>query len=313
MIRDIAAIEHAGEGDITVLSDRRYLKLLGDRAATAVISTHALSEFISAEQHVIYSDHPRLAFTRLGYKFYRDPVAEHPGVDPNARIAEDAVIGANCQIDAGVVIGAKAEIGTGCEIGANSVIGAGVILGDYCRIGGNTTIRHALIGNRAEIGDGARIGGPGFGYEPDGSKLVRMLQIGLVVIEDDVDIGANTAIDRGATGDTVIGAGTKIDNLVQIGHNVRLGKSCIVCGQVGIAGSTIIGDGVILAGAASIADHLTIGSGAKVAARAGVMRDIEPGGAVCGVPALPVEQWRRQTAGLIRMFSRPAKSGAKAG
>ncbi len=304
MIRDIAALEYAVEGDITVLSDRRYLSVLGDNAASAVITTEALGRFIPSDRRMVFSNQPRLAFARLGHLFYREPVAEHPGIAASAHIAACATIGAAAQIDPGVVIGAGVVIGSGCQIGANTVIGPGVVLGDQCRVGANTTIGHALIGNRAEIGSGASIGGPGFGFEPHETGLVRMLQVGRVIIEDDVDIGANTAIDRGATGDTVIGAGSKLDNLVQIGHNVRMGKFCIVCGQAGIAGSTVLGDGVIIGGGSSVSDHLTIGSGAKIAGKSGVMRDIEPGGVVAGYPAVPIGDWRRQTAGLIRMFSR---------
>jgi UDP-3-O-[3-hydroxymyristoyl] glucosamine N-acyltransferase len=307
MIQDIAALEYAGEGDITVLSDRRYLSVLGDNAASAVLTTPSLGRFIPTDRRMVFIDQPRLAFARLGHLFYREPVAESPGIDPSARIAADATIGSASQIEAGVVIGAGAVIGRGCQIGANAVIGAGVVLGEDCRIGPNTTISHALIGDRAEIGSGASIGGPGFGFEPHERGLVRMLQVGRVIIEDDVDIGANAAIDRGATGDTVIGAGSKLDNLVQIGHNVRMGKFCIVCGQAGIAGSTVLGDGVIIGGGSSVSDHLTIGSGARIAGKSGVMRSIEPGGVVAGYPAVPVGDWHRQTAGLIRLFSRRSK------
>lgn len=312
LIEDIAPIEEAGEGDITVLSDRRYLKLLDHNAASAVITSQSLSGFLPDDRPLVYCDQPRLAFAKLGHLFYQDPVAEHPGIDPSARIAPDAVIGIGSQIEPGAVIGAGVRIGAGCQIGANAVIGKSVIMGDGCRIGATASISHAYIGNRVEIGCGARIGGPGFGFEPDGQKLVRMLQIGRVIIEDDVDIGANTAIDRGATGDTVIGAGSKLDNLVQIGHNVRIGKSCILCGQVGIAGSTTLGDGVIMGGASAAADHLTIGSGVRIAAKAGVMRDLEPGAVVSGLPAIPIQDWYRQTAGLIRMFSRRAKKSEEA-
>jgi UDP-3-O-[3-hydroxymyristoyl] glucosamine N-acyltransferase len=312
LIQDIAALEEAGDGDITVLSDRRYLKLLDHNAASAVITSRELSGHLPSDRPLVYCDQPRLAFAKLGHLFYQDPIADHPGIDPSARIAADAVIGAGSQIEPGAVIGARAMIGAGCQIGANAVIGEAVVLGDGCRIGACASVSHAMIGNRVEIGCGARIGGPGFGFEPDGHRLVRMLQIGRVLIEDDVHIGANTAIDRGATGDTVIGAGSKLDNLVQIGHNVRIGRSCILCGQVGIAGSTILGDGVVMGGASAIADHVTIGSNSRIAAKAGVMRDLEPGSVVSGIPAMPIQDWYRQTAGLIRMFSRRTRKSAPA-
>jgi UDP-3-O-[3-hydroxymyristoyl] glucosamine N-acyltransferase len=190
------------------------------------------------------------------------------------------------------------------------VLGEGVMLGDDCRIGANTTISHALLGARVEVATSVSIGGQGFGFVPGPKGLVRMLQLGRVIIEDDVEIGANCAIDRGATGDTVIGAGTVLDNLVQIGHNVRLGRHCVLCGQVGIAGSTIVGDGVMIGGQTAISDHVKIGSGARIAGNSGVMRDVEPGGVVGGFPAMPIRDWHRQTAGLMRSFShRTTRSG----
>jgi UDP-3-O-[3-hydroxymyristoyl] glucosamine N-acyltransferase len=179
-----------------------------------------------------------------------------------------------------------------------------VVVGDDCRIGAETSISNAIIGARVEIAGCGSIGGPGFGFVPGPTGPLRMLQVGRVIVENDVAIGANCAIDRGATGDTVIGAGTVIDNLVQIGHNVRLGRNCVLSGQVGFAGSTVLGDGVRVGGQVAISDHLTIGSGARIAGRSGVMRDVEPGGAVGGYPALPLRQWHRQTAGLLRLFSR---------
>jgi UDP-3-O-[3-hydroxymyristoyl] glucosamine N-acyltransferase len=186
------------------------------------------------------------------------------------------------------------------------VIGAGVVIGNDCRVGANSTVSHAVIGARVVIATSVSIGGEGFGFVLGPSGLVRMQQVGRVIIEDDVEIGANCAIDRGATGDTIIGAGTVIDNLVQIGHNVRLGRHCILSGQVGIAGSTLIGDGVMIGGQAAISDHLVIGAGARIAGKSGVMRDIEPGGAVGGYPAVPLRQWHRQTAGQMRLFNRKA-------
>src|SRR5207302_4093997 len=147
------------------------------------------------------------------------------------------------------------------------VLGHGVVLGDDCRVGANSAISHALIGTRVDIATGVSIGGQGFGFVPGPKGLVRMLQLGRVIIEDGVEIGANCAIDRGATGDTIIGSGTVLDNLVHIGHNVRLGRNCVICGQVGIAGSTLVGDGVMIGGQAGLSDHLTIGAGARIAAK----------------------------------------------
>jgi UDP-3-O-[3-hydroxymyristoyl] glucosamine N-acyltransferase len=181
------------------------------------------------------------------------------------------------------------------------VIEAGVDLGEDCRVGANVTLSHCLIGARVVLHPGVRIGQAGFGFAPDAQAPVKVPQLGRVVIGDDVDIGANTTIDRGSGHDTVIGPGTMIDNLVQIGHNVVLGRGCILAGQVGISGSTSFGDFVMVGGQAGFAGHLRIGSGARIAATSGVMRDIEPGATVCGSPAVPITMFMKQVAVLQRL------------
>jgi UDP-3-O-[3-hydroxymyristoyl] glucosamine N-acyltransferase len=185
------------------------------------------------------------------------------------------------------------------------VIGAAVELGEDCRIGANVTLSHCLIGARVVLHPGVRIGQPGFGFAPDAAPdakgPVKIPQLGRVVIGDDVDIGANTTIDRGSGHDTVIGAGSMIDNLVQIGHNVVLGCGCVLAAQVGISGSTRLGDSVMAGGQAGFAGHLKIGSGARIAAKAGLMRDVEAGGTVGGIPAVPFALWMKQAAILQRL------------
>jgi UDP-3-O-[3-hydroxymyristoyl] glucosamine N-acyltransferase len=236
----------------------------------------------------------------VGLLFY--PRAElEAGIDPYARVHETARIAAGSRIEAGAIVGRGVEIGERCHVGFNAVLGDGVRLGDDCRIGANTNISHGIIGQRVEIETGVTVGSQGFGFVPNGKGLTRMLQLGRVLIEDDVQIGANCAIDRGATGDTVIGAGSVLDNLVHIAHNVQLGRHCVVCAQVGIAGSTIVGDGVMIGGQSGVSDHLSIGAGAHIAAKSGVIRDVEAASVVGGFPAVGIKDWHRQTVAIARL------------
>jgi len=212
------------------------------------------------------------------------------------------------------VIGAGAEIAAGCRIGPLAVIGAGVVLGPDCRIGAQASVSHALLGARVAIGPGARIGHEGFGFAPTSTGFLSVPQLGRVVVEDDVDIGANTTIDRGSAQDTWIGAGTRIDNLVQIGHNVRLGRACVIVAQAGISGSTIVGDQVVIAGQAGLIGHLAIGDRARIGAQAGVMGDVTAGADVLGSPAQPVRTFFREVAvlrGLARRRSAEHKDDTR--
>jgi UDP-3-O-[3-hydroxymyristoyl] glucosamine N-acyltransferase len=306
MIHDIAALETAGPHEVSVFNDARYRPALAASRAGAIVTSRELARHAPDGSRLVIAPEPRLAYAQIGHLFYPAP-ALIPGIAASAQIHSTATIGAGSQIDAGANIGRDVVIGASCYIGAHVVLGDGVVLGDACRVEANTAISYALIGTRVEIATGVSIGGQGFGFVPGPQGLMRMLQLGRVIIEDGVEIGANCAIDRGATGDTVIGARTVLDNLVHIGHNVRLGRSCIICGQVGIAGSTVVGDGVMMGGQVGVADHLTIGSGARIAAKSGVMRDVPPGMTVGGFPAMEIRQWHRQTTGLVRLL-RPQKS-----
>ncbi len=305
-IQDVGDLETARHGDLSVFFDVRYAAALAETKASAVVTTRMLAPHAAKDKPLIFVANPRAAFARAGHLLY-PATAPNGGVSAGAQVDPSANIGCGAQIDFGAVIGPGVTIGQQCHIASHVVLGTGVTIGDHSRIGANSAISNALVGAGVEIGNSCTIGGPGFGFVAGPKGPLRMLQLGRVIIEESVAIGSNCAIDRGAMGDTVIGAGTVIDNLVQIGHNVRLGRRCVLSGQSGIAGSTVLGDDVMVGGQSAISDHLVIGSGARIAGKSGVMRNIEAGGWVGGYPALPLRQWHRQTAGLLRLFAR--KSG----
>jgi UDP-3-O-[3-hydroxymyristoyl] glucosamine N-acyltransferase len=224
--------------------------------------------------------------------------AAHAQIDPMARLEADVTV------EPHAVIGPRAEIGAGTLIGPGAVIGPGVRIGRHCAIGAHASIVHALIGDRVIIHPGVRIGQDGFGFLPSRHGHQKIPQTRRVIIQDDVEIGANTTIDRGATRDTVIGEGTKIDNLVQIGHNVSIGRHCLIVSQVGISGSVSIGDFAVLAGQVGIADHATIGEGAVLGAKAGVSGNVPAGERWAGYPAVPAIDWKRGHAIIRRLVRR---------
>ena len=208
----------------------------------------------------------------------------------------------NGTIHESAIIGKDAQIGDGTQIGAGAIIGDNVHIGARCRIGAGAVITHALVGDDVTIYRGACIGQDGFGFAIDPQGHVKVPQLGRVVIEDHVEIGANTTIDRGAGPDTIIGQGTWIDNLVQIGHNVKIGKGCVIVAQVGVSGSTVIEDYAMLGGQVGVAGHLRIGQGARIAAQSGVMRNVPDGEEQMGTPSIPIKQFMRQVAALKRLI-----------
>lgn len=303
MLSGVAALDSAEAGDVSVFTERGHSKLFETTRAGVVITNAALSALPHNGSWLMVVPDARLAFAMIGHKFYpRD--AAGSGTHASAVIDPSATFGEGCRIDAGAVIGRDVRLGARCHVLPGAVIGAAVSIGDDCTIGANAAVSHALIGSRVRIGANTSIGGEGFGFVPAPTGLVPVRQLGRVVIGDDVRIGGNCAVDRGTFDDTVIGAGTAIDNLVQIGHNVRIGRCCVFAGQAGVAGSTTIGDFVMVGGQVAISDHLTVGSKARIAGRSGVMRDVAAGETVAGSPAVPVRQWHRQTVATAKLAAR---------
>ena len=300
LIEDVAPLETASPADVTFLDNRKYTDAFVNSRAGAAFVTEALASRAPAGMALLISAEPYKAFARAAQAFY--PASSiAAGRAPSAVIDPAATVPDDCAIAVNVVIEAGARLGARCQIGANSVIGPGVELGDDCIVAANVTLSHCLIGARVVLHPGVRIGQAGFGFAPDAAGPVKIPQLGRVIIGDDVDIGANTTIDRGSGHDTVIGPGTMIDNLVQIAHNVVLGRGCILAGQVGISGSTKLGDYVMAGGQAGLAGHLNIGTGARIAAQAGLMKDVAPGETVVGTPAVPAIAFWRQVAMMQRL------------
>lgn len=300
LLRDVASLETAGPDDVTWLDNRKYLAAFrATRAGAAFVHPDLAGEAPTGATLLITAQ-PYRGYAVAAQAFYPEPPPA-PGIAPGAVIDSTARLGEGVAVEANAVVGAHAEIGRRALIGANSVIGSGCVLGDDVRVGPNVSVSHALIGARVRLYPGVRIGQDGFGFALDPKGYVKIPQLGRVIIEDDVEIGANATIDRGAGPDTVIGAGTMIDNLVQIGHNVQIGRGCVLVSQVGISGSTRLGDRVMIGGQGGLIGHLSIGSGARIGAQAGVMRDVGPGETVIGSPALPAKEFFRQVAALQRL------------
>lgn len=306
-LRGVAPLQTAGPDEISFLDNVRYLPALRrTRAGAVLVRAQAEADVPAGTQAIVVGD-PYLAWAKVAALFHPEPPAVggmHPTavVDPSARIAPDAEIGPF------VVIGARAEIGARVRIGPHAVIGPGVAIGADGRIGAHATVSHALLGARVRVLPGVRIGQEGFGFATGPQGFVSVPQLGRVIVGDDCDIGANTTIDRGSSQDTVIGAGSRLDNLVQIGHNVVLGRCCVIVAQVGISGSTVLGDFVMVGGQAGMAGHLHIGDRARIAAQSGLIADVPAGAEMLGSPARPMKETLRALAWLYRR-SRGSRQG----
>lgn len=284
LVSDVAPLQTAGADDVSFLDNARYKEAFFVSKAGVCIVSEAMAKHAPDGMICLISASPYRSYALAAQYFY--PASQEEMISPQAHVDPSANIGIGCVIEAGAVIGSNVEIG------------------DHCRIGANAVISHALIGAHVSIYRGACIGQDGFGFAIDPKGFVKVPQLGRVVIGDHVEIGANTTIDRGAGPDTVIGQGTWIDNLVQIGHNVQIGKGCVIVSQVGISGSTVLEDYVMIGGQGGLAGHLHIGTGAQIAAQSGVMRDIPAGESHMGSPSMPIKQFMRQVAILKRMLKK---------
>jgi UDP-3-O-[3-hydroxymyristoyl] glucosamine N-acyltransferase len=304
-IEDVRALADASQRDLSFLDNRKYLGQLKATGAAACLLVPALAARVPQSTAPLLTPEPYRAFALALRLFYPEALGPHVArggsdvaIDPTAEI-EDGVV-----MEPGVIVGPEVRIGRGTRLAAGAVLGYRVSIGRDCYVGAHSTVAHALVGDRVILHTGARIGQDGFGFAMSGQGHLKVPQIGRVVIQNDVEIGANTTIDRGALKDTVIGEGTKIDNLVQIGHNVVVGRHCVIVAHTGISGSTELGDFVVMGGQSGTVGHIKIGSGAQVAGASHPHKDVAPGARVGGTPARPLTQWARELAILSRLAKR---------
>ncbi len=300
IIQGPASLPEAGPGDIAFFGNAKYLPALRATQATAVLVPPPFQESIGPARITVAD--PALAFAKVLAHFAPEPIAYPAGVHPTAIIAATARIDPTAHIGAGVIVEEGAAIGARTVVAAGSFIGHHVTIGADAFLHPRTTVNHRCrLGDRVHLQSGAVIGSDGFGYELKDGRHVRIPQTGIVQLDDDVEIGANTTIDRARFGRTWIQEGTKVDNLVQIAHNVRVGAHGIICSQVGISGSTRVGDHVTLAGQAGLVGHIEIGDQAIVAAQTGLSRNLKAGEIVCGSPAREIQTWKEQAAQVNRL------------
>ena len=305
-IREVSPLDTASSGDLSFLDNRKYVDAFKRSTAAACVVDKRFADQAPAGMVLLLSATPYKAFALAAAALY-PVVLPVPGVASGAAIHPTADIGDGCRIGPGAVIGDGVVLGARCDIGANAVIGQAVRIGDDTEIGANASLSHCDVGDRVLIHPGVRIGQRGFGFALDPTGHIKVPQLGRVIVGDDVEIGANSTVDRGAGPDTIIGDGTMIDNLVQIGHNVRIGKGCVIIAQVGIGGSAILEDYVVVAAQVGIAGHIRIGTQAQIAAKAGVMRDVSSGARVVGAPAVPARQFFRQVAMLEKLVKKKGR------
>jgi UDP-3-O-[3-hydroxymyristoyl] glucosamine N-acyltransferase len=295
LIVGVASLDDANEGDLSFYANPKYLKALRKSHATAVLVPHGFGEEVQATR--VWVDNPAEAFAKLLEVFAPPTIHPTPGIHPSAIVAPDAEIGAGVTVEAFAVIQSGARIGARCIVGAHGYVGHHAVIGEDCRMYPHVTIRErSLIGNRVVFHPGVVVGSDGFGFELRDGRHQKIPQTGTVQIDDDVEIGANSTIDRARFGRTWIQEGVKIDNLVQIAHNVTVGRHTVICAQVGISGSVRVGNYVTLAGKVGVNGHIEIGDGAIAAAMGAITKSVPPREILVGVPAKPAREYKRNLA-----------------
>ncbi|WP_297322140.1 UDP-3-O-(3-hydroxymyristoyl)glucosamine N-acyltransferase [uncultured Bartonella sp.] len=306
VIEHLSSLDSAEPGSLVFVESRKFASALHNSRAIAVFCSEDVVNKVPENIAALVTATPHRDFAMIGRILF--PTAARPapwfgdsGVSPQAFIHPEAKIEEGVTIEAGAVIGRGAEIGSGTLVSSTAVVGENCCIGRDCYIAPAVSIQYSFVGNRVHLYPGVRIGQDGFGYVGGPNGIEKIPQLGRVIIQDDVEIGANTTIDRGALKDTIIGEGTKVDNLVQIAHNVQIGRYCLIAAHCGIAGSATIGDMTQLGGSVGLADHVKIGSHVQIAAASGVMNDIPDGEKWGGSPARPIKQWFREVAALRNM------------
>jgi UDP-3-O-[3-hydroxymyristoyl] glucosamine N-acyltransferase len=293
-------LQTAAADEVSFLDNRRYAEAHEKTSAGAVIIHSDMLARVPAGAVPIITTEPYAGWARVAALFYPAP-SPRPGVHPTAFVADSTYVDSSAEVGPFALVEAGATIGPRCRIAPHATIAGGVVLGPDCRIGAHASLSHAVLGARVCVYPGARIGQEGFSFASTASGFISVPHLGRVVLGDDVEVGANTRIDRGSTRDTTIGNGSRLDNLVQIGHNVSLGRCCVAVAQVGVSGSVVLEDFVQIGGQAGVAGHLRVGQGARIGAQAGVMSDVPAGATQVGSPAQPRQEVFRQIATLKRL------------
>ncbi len=304
IIKDLATIEDANSDQICFLAKPKYNKFFDKSKAGAFIISESLN--YNENKNVIISPNPHFDMAKVAYLFYPD--SEYPRFNFSKSDDQSKDLDSSIQISTNTFIHNTAKIGKGSKVGIGSIIGPNVILGENCLIGDNVSIYFSKLGSEVKIYQGVKIGSEGFGFIMKDKSFKKIPQLGRVIIGNNVEIGANSTVDRGSIGDTIIGDYTMIDNIVHIGHNVRIGKQCIIAAMTGVSGSTSIGNNVIIGGQVGISGHLKIGDNVKIAAKTGVMKDINENSVIAGYPSENILDWHRNTINLKKMRKNDKKS-----